>query len=50
MQVLVMTYMENVATLGVGSTDIFISQATTCFWMLVLILHDGIHPLEMHLV
>ena len=25
------TYMSNVATLGVGSTDIFISSATICF-------------------
>ena len=32
MQVLNYTYMENVATLGVGSTDIFIAQQPHASW------------------
>ena len=37
------TYMSNVATLGVGSTDIFIAQQPMLLGLLVLILRHGIH-------
>ena len=39
MQVLVYTYMENVATLGVGSTDIFIQQQPYASWTIGVSLH-----------
>ena len=42
--------MSNVATLGVGSTDIFISQQPHASGLLVLIRQHGIHHLEMHLL
>ena len=41
------TYMSNVATLGVGSTDIFIVSNLMLLGLLVLILQHGIHQLEM---
>ena len=46
------TYMSNVATLGVGSTDIFIVSNLMLLGLLVLILHNGIHQqiLVMHLL
>ena len=46
------TYMSNVATLGVGSTDIFINQQPYASWTLVLTLRRGVFTinLEMHLL
>ena len=44
------TYMSNVATLGVGSTDIFIVSNHMLLGLLVLILRHGIHQLVMHLL
>ena len=45
------TYMSNVATLGVGSTDIFIAQQPHASWTVGVLLQHGIHQqiLVMHL-
>ena len=43
------TYMSNVATLGVGSTDIFMVSNHMLLGLLVLAQHDGIHQsLNLH--
>ena len=44
------TYMENVATLGVGSTDILSVSNHMLLGQLVLLQQHGIHHLEMHLL